>query len=49
MPLLQVYEALRVLGLHTTPAGRAAVAGARPPRALRADTLTSGQREAVQL
>lgn len=44
---LQVYEALRQLGLHTTAAGRQAVAAARPARQPRPDTLTSAQRQGL--
>jgi hypothetical protein len=44
---LKVYEALRALALHTTPAGRQAVAAARPSGPLRADMLTSEQRRGL--
>lgn len=43
----KVYEALRSLGLHTTVAGRQAVAAARPARPLRVDLLTSAQRQGL--
>ncbi|KAL4444325.1 hypothetical protein ABPG75_012062 [Micractinium tetrahymenae] len=43
----KVYEALLQLGLHTTAAGRQAVAAARPARQPRPDTLTSLQRQGL--
>ena len=47
LPCLQVFEALRELGLHSTAAGRQAVVAAHPARNLRADTLTSGQKQGL--
>lgn len=44
----QVYEALRQLGLHNSTAGRQAVVGARPAGAVRADLLTSTQRQGLR-
>lgn len=44
---LQVYEALRQLGLHATAAGRQALAAARPAQQPRPDTLTTLQRQGL--
>ena len=48
LPCLQVFEALRALGLHSTAAGRQAIAAAQPARPLRADTLNSAQKQGMR-